>query len=123
MTIKALGVCSIMCISLIGCATVQETQNVVHDPIGWSEIEASVGKAVWVCGEISHRSSLDAELVEEGWQPGLSLKYADGFSDWYEGRACVLGVIEYIGCGEGDILCTDWLYPYAIEVRRIAPQR
>ena len=109
----------ILSLSISACSTVGASQPAPSDATKWDKIETLLGKPVLLCGAIPNRANLYADQEEVGPHRGVSLIYEQNFTRWRQGEVCVRGTLEYIGCGVGEIICTDAAFPYAIRVSEI----
>lgn len=115
------AVLALACTVLFCCAALTSTGSAVFE-----NPKQFLGQKVVVCGWLSGSSNITERhpLSSNGDVHGLSIRDPGPLHPAKPGRqlhkrACLEGVIVYIGCGERDIICVDWNYPYGIDVKHV----
>jgi hypothetical protein len=98
------------------CATASNRREPV-----FSHSAQFVGRDVRICGFMIDSSNIvESENREDRQrQGGLSILLRGPLDPFHRGRICVEGVISYLGCESGRIVCMDAAFDYAIAVRRV----
>lgn len=83
-------------------------------------------REVRVCGYMIDSSNVLESRRRREWTrtSGLSIRRGGPLRLLFRGRACVAGVISYLGCETSrTIVCVDTAFDYAIDIRRVISLR
>lgn len=105
----------IVVLSLVsGCVSVTS----VGDDIFLTPAEHR-NKIVVVCGQMIDSANLIRPSIGEESTEGLVLLNHGPLDPLHRGEVCVRGLLDYVGCLDGEVICTDGAYNYGIRVYEV----
>lgn len=120
MTIKINRKVAYPLITIIGLTTVACASNTSSNFDAFDNPQNYLGEKIRVCGRMVDSANLvqiDKKTSDKNLQGFVIVGNRPTSNRLPRGKLCVEGLVVFIGCQTGDVVCTDAAFDYGIEIQ------